>query len=107
MFDNKLAISVRKREYEMANKERIAARHRQYYLDNKEQISAQNKDHEMKERIAARTAIVIHCEACDCYHRRGEKSRHYNTQKHINNTSHLENASKKMTNVFKINITFI
>jgi len=90
MFDNKLAISVRKREYEMANKERIAARHRQYYLDNTLSISAQNKEH-----IAARTAIVIHREACDCYHRRGEKSRHYNTQKHINNTSHLEIAAKK------------
>jgi hypothetical protein len=63
-------------------------------LEKMKQYDEKNKE-KLKEMKKENSSIKIHCEACDCYHRRGEKSRHYNTQKHINNTSHLEIASKK------------
>ena len=50
---------------------------KEYYLD-------------YKETIASHKSEKIHCDACDCYHSRGNKSSHNKGKKHLANINKIE-----------------
>jgi hypothetical protein len=95
-IDNKDYQKEYKKQYRNDNKGEIKEYQKEYQNDNKEAIASKKKDYRInnKETIASRNSELIHCEACNSYHSRGNISKHSKTKKHQANINKIENHSK-------------
>jgi hypothetical protein len=90
-IENKEKILEQKQQYYIENKDKMLEHKKQFYYKNQEKTLGQKQQYyiENKERIASRYAEKLYCDSCEVYHSRGQKSRHYKTQKHINNIAKI------------------
>jgi len=76
----------------MRTSEQVKNEASEYKDNNKIAIKEKNKQYRTanKERISTRAAEIIHCEVCDCYHRKGDIAKHNKTTKHQNNINKIK-----------------
>ena len=89
--ENKEKILETKKQFYVKNKDKISEYHKQWYVKNKDKISEYQNHYnsDNAERINRHKAEKIYCHPCGLYHRRGEKAKHFKSQKHIDNLAKI------------------